>query len=726
MDFSSFLARLPRCPGPTTAPISDQSKEFFYPPEGAQDFVGPDLSERADATVSASPDILVISAPGAVGKSTLAKELAFRLGAPLWDLSEADAIGAYSVIGRLTKSFGTSGLPGVQTSMSAGQGFIVVDALDEGRLKSNEAGFEAFLKDLAQLSGKSGTCKAVLLGRTQVAETAWLTLDSVGAKTGILTIEPFTDTQAIDYVDRRVKRIGGPGATLAQTHQQKYAEARDAIFNELKATFSGVGSDSTNDVRSFMGYAPVLDAIATLLAKESNFAVLISDIKKNEGTTQNRAIALLTKIVERILAREQDEKVAKNIRPGIEQVAKNNNWGAWNLLYSHAEQCVRLLGQITKVKPTAPISLPGPVLSAYEQRLAPFIPEHPFLRDATHPANIVFESYLFARALANDIGGFRSAVEAKMLDAAYKPSRLVADFYQMLLGERTVGIPASHVNVIHRSLQAGESATNHLRVSIEGLDPEEAPDGISTGACEFEYIDQGGNSHWKWEFETTIPKGGELTFGRYLRDAEVTVPCQVRLGAGLREMEIGPAVYLRCGSLIIASESLVIGGTTKLHQSEEDEPAVVLEALSCQSTITGKPKVHGVDFRVSWPGAEHFPWTEFKFQGGIGPGAELHEAYRRFRRIVLTLRSHSKGQLARLDDKINHQRVLQGPLGVRLLERMTADGILVLDGRMYVWVPAKATEHVGTSWHDLKFGVASARLSAYLTAFLQSTSSLPA
>ena len=40
-----------------------------------------------------SPSILLVSAPGAVGKSTLAREVAARTGAVLVDLAQAPAVG---------------------------------------------------------------------------------------------------------------------------------------------------------------------------------------------------------------------------------------------------------------------------------------------------------------------------------------------------------------------------------------------------------------------------------------------------------------------------------------------------------------------------------------------------------------------------------------------------------------------------------------------------------
>jgi len=715
MTFDEILALLPSCPGYSALPIILPNPAFRYLSAGSEDFVGPSLQKRADASSAAAPDILVISASGAVGKTTLARELAFQKKAPLWDLAEDDAVGAHSVIGCLTKYYQQGNYA---AAFGAGTMFMVIDALDEGRLKVNEAGFAAFLKDVAaQLPGKKGTCKAVLLGRTHVAEAAWLTLVDAGVNADILTIEPFSELQAAKYVDLRVARVGGPGATMAKSHTAKYREARDVIFGELRSAFTGPASGMLEDANAFLGYAPVLDAVATLLAKEANFATLIGDLQGG-ASGQTTSIGLLAKIVERILVREQDEKVDKNVRPAMAATAASHGWSNWAGLYAENEQCSRLLARILgTATPPAMVGLPGPLLAAYEERLSSFVPEHPFLRDGSKPANVVFESYLYAKALVNDVGGFRLQVESKMADQGHKPSRLLADFYQLLLGERSVGIQPAHICILHDALQAGEGPSNHLRLAIEGLDPEDGGNTKSVASCEFQYLDQE-REIWSWSLESDLEPSGEFWFRRYLRDAAITVPCTVALGEGGKEFEVGPAVQVRCSKLRIPASNLVVGGTTRLRTAEGD-PAVVLEALAVDSAVATRPRVHQITLSVAWPGAERFPWTDFQMACGVeAKNTDMHEAYRRFKRIVLTLRSHSKGSLARYRGKIEHQRVLQGPMGQALLNKLKADGILRLEGSFYHWVAEKAGELVGTSWHDLKMGIASEQLKTYLTDFL--------
>src|SRR5260370_25532799 len=60
---------------------------------------------NADADPFKSP-ILLISAPGAVGKSTLARQVAFETGAVYVNLAESEPVGSNTLVG----GFGKSGL----------------------------------------------------------------------------------------------------------------------------------------------------------------------------------------------------------------------------------------------------------------------------------------------------------------------------------------------------------------------------------------------------------------------------------------------------------------------------------------------------------------------------------------------------------------------------------------------------------------------------------------
>jgi hypothetical protein len=89
------------------------------------------------------------------------------------------------------------------------------------------------------------------------------------------------------------------------------------------------------------------------------------------------------------------------------------------------------------------------------------------------------------------------------------------------------------------------------------------------------------------------------------------------------------------------------------------------------------------------------------------------------RRIVLSLRSHSKGSLARFKDKIEHRRVLKNPMGKALLEKLCHDGILKLKDEFYHWVPDRADAILKVSWQGLRNRQVTYAMKDYFCGFIK-------
>lgn len=96
------------------------------------------LSLRPDYDDLQQP-VWLIAAPGAVGKSTLAQQLCAATGAIYLDLAVADTVGGNYITGGLVH---TNAL----VAWQAGQTTLVIDALDEARLRVTQQAFERLKK----------------------------------------------------------------------------------------------------------------------------------------------------------------------------------------------------------------------------------------------------------------------------------------------------------------------------------------------------------------------------------------------------------------------------------------------------------------------------------------------------------------------------------------------------------------------------------------------------
>lgn len=178
----------------------------------------------------------------------------------------------------------------------------------------------------------------------------------------------------------RIKRFNAVAAKRINVHGQPFVAARNLIFSHLE---KAVGGDDTNltesAIREFLGYAPVLETIAVLLARETNYADFITNLEQRLDPVSlisvDRPLAVLHHITNRLLEREQEEKLVKNIRPALEAVAAESGWDSWMSLYSPNEQRSRLLGRILKREVNAAPVMPAPLRAKYEERLETWLPE---------------------------------------------------------------------------------------------------------------------------------------------------------------------------------------------------------------------------------------------------------------------------------------------------------------------------------------------------------------
>lgn len=114
---------------PPCAVTIEPTPQFYIKP------VVEDLVQEKD------PKIIIFSAPGATGKSALARFISNAKHALLWDLSK-EKIASHSFSGMLLDSLGAKEISRFMEGLTTGQATLVVDALDEAELVSGRAAIE--------------------------------------------------------------------------------------------------------------------------------------------------------------------------------------------------------------------------------------------------------------------------------------------------------------------------------------------------------------------------------------------------------------------------------------------------------------------------------------------------------------------------------------------------------------------------------------------------------
>jgi hypothetical protein len=378
---------------PVHFPRGDATGRLFIA-EPPTPFVAPTLDIPGQDPAAIQKEILFIEASAAVGKSTLSRQISATLKAPILDLAQVP-VTAGSLRALLTDLEAADKSDPI-AAFHEGEIPVIVDALDEGRLLSNETEIERFLVSSAEflLSNRSTTSrpKLVFLARFESIELARRAIE--GAATAIThataKVEFFDKEGAWQLIHAYAAAAAKPGS-----HYQQHPEAaRDFIATYFEAIETVLGLPSgelwqNEQGRVFAGYAPVLAALGSILAAIDNFTTVANNLKANGG---REAWGVIEAVLFEILSREQI-KLRKVLSEQCESALPNSVYDA--------EEQMALLAQYIESRPlqgTGRVALPLADMEKYNDMIRTYLPHHPFIRRHEF-GNAVLGSALVSRAV---------------------------------------------------------------------------------------------------------------------------------------------------------------------------------------------------------------------------------------------------------------------------------------------------------------------------------------
>lgn len=682
--------------------MPNATDSFYVPTIKLERYIEPTFSKIIFE--AERPPILLISAVGATGKSTLAQVLSHETGLPLLDLGKHKPVGDNTLTGLLTSSFNVQHLSEIFQGFASGSFGIIIDGVDEGRSKTNEKAFDAFLDDIARLCSSATNTTVIMLGRSQILDDCWAYFDDKKVPTGLLTISPFSVDQAKKYIDIY-------GNITGQQFSMQYEEARDMVLEKLSSAFLADSKEDELAFNSFIGYPPVLDAIVTLLKEEKNYHKLIEEIDDLE--TSDVEIQLLYRIADYILRREDEQKVKPNI---VMPLVANLQPGALkdeaNLVFDSNEQCIRLLAHCVG-RPLNLRRISEPVINdKYEEHLTQFLPEHPFLNRGKF-RNPIFESMAIAVVMNSSFSEAADLVLAYC--ASNKHSYHLIYLLKAMSGNNLESV--KYLPVILASAMEFRSVNTVVEMNVSGPETEdEFGTKSDSNALEVEIDLVVGKTREvakSFKFTSNLDRVQDINVCGRFASTYISVPCDLYIIGG-SEIEITAPAEITAKNIHLQASSLVLRRGT----SGEAESSVILDAQKVFSTIeTIVPNGVQLSVLVCDTTGLIYPIVQYSEKKEPLPeDSHLREKYFRLKRILLEFRSHSKGSLAKYKDKIEHERVLKNALGRSILDKLLVDGILVPEGNLYHIKPDALDKHLGVSWLDLRRSKTSATLLAYLRA----------
>lgn len=666
MELTELLQRLPVA---KKVPLLPSAPMAISHPSAPTGFVAPPL--RSPRSLPAAlPGILVISAPGAVGKSTLARHLAHSRGTAYWDLSKLE-LGDNTFIGTIAAAFGDSELARVLQGLRDGSTLFVVDALDEAEIRSGWPRVASFLKQVAERTATAPVPTVIVLARTETAQRTSATLGGTPQEhptCALLEVDYFDEKGARKFVATQLDVIAPTDAH--RRHAKPFADALDAVFEQVTAAIEGESERPWEQasVRGVLGYAPFLQAIAAFLSEYENFGTVAEDL--SDRLAAEGSDAVLASLLAELLNREQRKFVdqVRELWPsGLDQPA-------WSDFYSPTEQLARctrfVMGEPYGAE--ASTEVPAEIASKIAQSYLAFVPQHPFLRDQAF-AGPAFRDYTLASCLA----GENDAIFAELqLDSgSFVPTPLLASFFVRLL---TRPGNAAYAGYLY---DAAVSRFGLDRAAVSTFVSAERGEGVHT--LQIVATDVHGRESVALDVSLRVSESSPLTFRRHIRNATVLAEGTLVLDGADGDFELVNA-DLRATEMRIRARRLQVSAATGTDGES------LLRAERCEATAGGLEVVvqEGASLAVSWPGSDRYPWVTYDDPDIDREPADRQGVMAALYRMLKWFRKDKRNELGKLaafiDNVVVGRHTGRQPLRDALLSFLVERGIMRLNGPIYV------------------------------------------
>lgn len=454
MNLNAILNKLDpgKCSASVLKPEAHNSISFF---NEEVFYIEPEYNE---IKWESNSQIIIFSAPGASGKTQLAQYLAYKYHGLYWNLAKM-VLGDNSFIGTLFKAL--NDINRFQEQLCEGRTVLLLDAFDEAEMISGRNGVEIFLKEIFDFIGNSNYPSVLLFARTDSANFLAGYCKNNNMPYSQFEIGFFTEANAKLFIREGLEKRSGTKLTSV---------VDDVINTQFSMIRTILGASENSD--SFLGYAPVLQALSKAFDEEKN---TIKILERYRGKTES-GTGIICQIMEDLLIREQ-----KKVRESLSEKWKGQIVESvdWKTIYTPEEQIVRVVEYILYNSvgiDSAYLSSSNllPELKAdYIESIERFVPQHPFVQDIATSDGIDFTGPAFRDYALSIIMGNRD-YESMAYDyfadhthGSHFPSQLLFDFYAKRNNEIING---NAFPILYESFKANEKVYKEASVEIIDYD----------------------------------------------------------------------------------------------------------------------------------------------------------------------------------------------------------------------------------------------------------------
>ena len=606
-------------PAPSKLPVLRNNDSAIEQPAATPEgFLPPKLSEDT-AEGHDHPRVLLLRAPAAVGKSWLARALSARSGNPLWDLSRF-RLGSNFFTGTIATNYGGAGYALIEEEIARGGLCFILDAADEAMVGAGISNYEAAIRDLSTLiaDAPDGVVSSVILGRPETLELTATMLEEHSITWKMYNVAYFDQEESAKFV---ALKVAGSDQRVVD------ADVR-AFVDEFRNSVSDALASDGRSPEDFLGYAPVLDALANFYIRHDNPHAMLAEIRQDR--TDDYAWTLLVQIVDAICDREQQKLV--NIVGGREsQIGR-----AAEVSYTKDEQ-VRLL--LLEEADSAELSVPASLSSADQLELVESwrtqFAEHPFRSRSASRAgesnplakfsSVIFRDYCAAHGLLSS-DEFAALSLADHLSApTIQASPMLVRLMSKVLSESSPDrspLVSDALGVLLDSVQAARGRLRAFVLETTG-DESSIPEKVS-----LEIFD-GKHPVVSVEVQVDI---STVDLGRSIGHTVIDTPSlDVRIDGVSRDFLFDEATEVSARSLLLRAEDVrIVAGSSKPVE-------IQVQRFASSTARVFAPDEAGLVLQSTQP--VFYPWHAFA--GSVGhsdaddsDGSRVREAGRDLRRLV--------------------------------------------------------------------------------------------
>lgn len=410
MSLNSILERYINSQCSKIYSVSEKSTDYIKYIEDAPFFVSPEMHTISNSTQSSVAKLVIISAPGAVGKTTFAKYFAAQTNAIYWDLAKL-TVGTGTFEGAILSAIGLNKICSFMQDIAESKVLFAFDAFDEAEMISGRRMLCEFINDIAKVVPEVDTPCALLFARTTTAQFIAAFCKENGISFEHYEIGYFDKDASVEFIFRSCNEKAS--RLVIENYVNRL---REYSFCEP----------------SFIGYAPVLQVLSKHIVSEPNTIHVVNTLN-----TENTVAGLICDIMQELLNREHTIVVNALKNRCAEKCPDFSNWES---IYTPEEQLGRILllllfGQ-SEYSDWRIENIPIELVDDYMEVLKYQLKQHPFLIDTS-------EGYAFAGPAFKDYTLAYSKLQRLLISVAdlfceegktdnYLPSTVFFDCYAHL------------------------------------------------------------------------------------------------------------------------------------------------------------------------------------------------------------------------------------------------------------------------------------------------------